>query len=92
VADMLSQGNELTSPDRLAQIPTTLPVYVFAGDQDPVGAMGEGPRDLVDTYRALGLTDVELKLYEGGRHEMLNEVNRDEVHADLLAWLERTLN
>ncbi len=92
VADMLAHGNELTSPERLAQIPTTLPVYVFAGDHDPVGAMGDGPRALADAYRALGLTDVELRLYEGGRHEMLNEINRDEVHADLLAWLERTLS
>jgi alpha-beta hydrolase superfamily lysophospholipase len=42
---------------------------------------------LVDRYRAAGLTDVTLRSYPGGRHEILNETNRTEVVADLLAWL-----
>jgi alpha-beta hydrolase superfamily lysophospholipase len=91
VADMLAQGAEATAPDRLAQIPKDLPMYVFAGDQDPVGGMGEGVRALVDAYRALGLTNVVVRLYEGGRHEMLNEVNRDDVQRDLAEWLDKTL-
>ena len=45
---------------------------------------------LVDAYQAAGL-DVTLKVYPGGRHEMLNETNRDEVVADLRAWLDRTV-
>lgn len=80
--------------DRTAMraIPKTLPVYVFAGTDDPVGRRTRGPRWLVDAYRAAGLTDVTSRFYPGGRHEMLNEINRDEVHADLLAWLRRVLD
>jgi alpha-beta hydrolase superfamily lysophospholipase len=65
------------------------PVLVIAGDQDSSGAMGENPTKLADALRAAGRT-VELKLYEGARHELLNETNRDEVTADVVAWLQRT--
>ena len=64
-----------------------LPVYVFVGDADPINRRLEGLTPLIDAYRAAGL-DVTLKVYPGGRHEMLNETNRAQVVADLLAWLD----
>ncbi|MNP62228.1 hypothetical protein D3C76_1574860 [compost metagenome] len=64
-------------------------MYLFAGDQDPVGSYGKGVTRLHQIYLDLGISDVECRLYPGGRHEMLNEINRDEVTADLLDWLER---
>jgi len=72
----------------LKQIPRHLPLYLFAGDQDPVGRAGRGPRALAQAYAKAGLTHVTLKLYPGGRHEMLNELNRDEVTADVIRWLD----
>ena len=89
--DLLDALDALTHPNQLARIPKHKPIYVFAGTADAVGDMGRGPRRLVDLYRGAWLTDVALRLYDGGRHEMLNEVNRDEVTADLLAWLTRSL-
>lgn len=65
-----------------------LPVYFFAGDQDPVGAMGKGVNKVARWFREVGMKEVTVKLYPGGRHEMLNEINRDEVFADVAAWLE----
>lgn len=70
-----------------ARVPKRMPVYLFAGSDDPVGRKGAGVLSLVGTYRRHGLSDVTHKLYPGGRHEMLNEVNREEVVADLLGWL-----
>ena len=70
--------------DRLASI--TSPVLVIAGDQDPAGAMGAHPTRLADALRAAGIA-VDLKLYPGARHELLNETNRDEVTADIVDWL-----
>ncbi len=64
------------------------PVYFFAGDQDPVGAMGKGVRKVARWFEEVGVKDVTVKLYPGGRHEMLNETNKDEVFGDVLAWLE----
>lgn len=69
-----------------------LPVLILIGSEDPLG----GPRSvqlLADAYRRRGkLTDVTARIYDGGRHEMFNETNRDEVIADLVAWLDARLS
>jgi alpha-beta hydrolase superfamily lysophospholipase len=75
------------SPDALTSVKKGLPTYIFVGDEDPINAKLERLTPLVDAYKAAGL-DVTLKVYPGGRHEMLNETNRDEVVADLRAWLD----
>ena len=71
--------------------PGDLPVLVVSGGRDPVGAGGRGPREVADAYRRAGVRDVALKLYPGARHEVLNEINRDEVTRDLLAWISARL-
>lgn len=63
------------------------PVDVIAGDQDPAAGMGAHPRALADLLTAAGV-DTTLRLYADARHELLNETNRDEVTADLVAWLD----
>lgn len=76
--------------DRAAMrsIPRELPIHVFSGAEDPVGHRTRGPQWVLDAYRDAGLARVTHKFYPGGRHEMLNETNRDEVHSDLVAWLD----
>jgi alpha-beta hydrolase superfamily lysophospholipase len=86
--DFLMGLIEIHRLENMQKIPKSLPVYLFSGDQDPVGLMGKGFRQLLQMYQDLGLTQVSSKLYSGGRHEMLNETNRDEVMGDLLAWLD----
>ena len=56
-----------------------LPVHLFSGTADPVGEMGRGVRQHFQTIREAGVQSVTLRLFEGGRHEMLNETNRYEV-------------
>ena len=73
----------------LAKVRKGLPVYIFVGDADPINAKLARLTPLVDAYRDAGL-EVTLKVYPGGRHEMLNETNRAEVVSDLKAWLDRT--
>ena len=68
-------------------VPLELPVLVLNGSQDAVGGFSGGGAALVKAYAELGLTDVTYLGYEGGRHELFNETNRDEVLADLVAWL-----
>ncbi|MVP00292.1 alpha/beta hydrolase [Paenibacillus lutrae] len=74
----------------LKLIPKDLPIYLIAGDKDPVGGQGKGVLALQSIYGKLGLRHVECKLYANKRHELLNEVNRDEVASDIMVWLERT--
>jgi alpha-beta hydrolase superfamily lysophospholipase len=79
----------LRNPAEIAKIRKDLPIYIFVGDKDPINQDLELLKPLVDRYRDAGLKDLEVKVYPGGRHEMLNETNRAEVVADLTAWLER---
>ena len=72
----------------LAKMDKDTPVYFFAGDADPVGAMGKGVQKVAGWFKEAGVKDVTVKLYPGGRHEMLNETNREEVFGDTLEWLE----
>lgn len=75
----------------LEKMNRNLPIYFFAGDHDPVGAMGEGVKKVARWFREVGMKEVTVRLYPDGRHEMLNEINKDEVYRDVLAWLEAHL-
>ena len=81
--------DRLRNMDTLKKMPKELPVYFFGGDSDPVGSLGSGIPKVADQFRAAGLRDVTVKLYPGGRHEMFNEINREEVYQDLIAWLDQ---
>ena len=89
--DLLDAGGKLTHPNRLQRIPKTLPVLLIAGSEDPVSKGARGLRALKQHYVRVGLREVSVKVYPGARHELFNETCRDEVTADLLAWLENHL-
>ena len=76
--------------EALAGVKRGLPVYIFVGDADPINDRLRRLNPLVEAYGAAGLA-VTLKVYPGGRHEMLNETNREEVVSDLRSWLETTV-
>ncbi|MCI8799415.1 alpha/beta hydrolase [Acetatifactor muris] len=77
--------------ENLEQIPKKLPVLMVSGDADPVGDCGKGVKMAYNSLVGAGLENVRLKLYEGGRHELLNETNREEVMRDIHDWLEETV-
>ncbi len=64
-----------------------LPILIFSGDMDPVGNFGKGVTKVYDKYCKWGKTDITFRMYHDGRHEMLNEINKEEVYNDVLAWL-----
>lgn len=82
---------ELERPSNLALIPKDLPIYVFSGKEDPVSKACRGLEQLLDVYQEQGIRDVTWHFYPGGRHEALNETNREEVFRDLIHWLDRHL-
>ncbi len=86
-ADFFGGLEALTDEKHVAGMPKDLPVYFMSGDHDPVGQMGKGVRQVADQFRHIGMEDVTVKLYKDTRHELFNEINRDEVTADLIAWL-----
>jgi len=88
VAVLLETIAEVMESDAIARIPKGMPVLLLTGDSDPVSGNGAQVRELERRLRDAGL-DVTARYYEGARHEVLNETNRDEVHADLVEWLDR---
>ena len=87
--DLLDAIPQFTADAAQARIPSTLPVLLFGGSKDPVGDMGRSVPSLADDYRRAGLTDVTCTIYDGARHETLNETNRSEVTEHLVEWLVR---
>ena len=72
----------------LSKIDNKLPVFLFSGSLDPVGGQGKGVIKLQQALIGAGVEQVDIKLYKEGRHEMLNETNREEVYQDLLNWIQ----
>jgi alpha-beta hydrolase superfamily lysophospholipase len=73
--------------EKLAKIPKTLSIFLISGQEDPVGKYGKRVQKLYNIYKALGLSDLNLKLYQGSRHELLNELNKGKVTEDVLEWI-----
>lgn len=73
----------------LERMPRRLPVLFLAGEKDPVGNFGKGVQEAVDLFQKTGMKDVECKLYPDARHEVLNELNKEEVYGDVLLWMEQ---
>ena len=78
--------------ENISMIPKSLPVLFVSGAEDPVGNFGKGVRKVCEIYKSAGLRDVSLKLYEGDRHEILNETNREQVYQELYEWFEEKLS
>ena len=90
--DFMRGLKRLHTQEALKGIPNGLPVLITAGSDDPVSNGGKTLKTLYRMYQDMGMRDVTLKLYENGRHEILNETNKAEVKADILDWVaQRTL-
>ena len=85
--DMMQGIKFITSEKNIAQMNKEKPVYFMSGDGDPVGDSGKGVERAYKAFCNAGLHDGFLRLYPGGRHEMLNETNKEQVYQDILNWL-----
>ena len=85
--DMMTGVKFITNKKNLTTMNKDMPVYFMSGDMDPVGECGKGVQKAYNNFLEAGMKDVSIKLYPGGRHEMLNEINKDEVYSDILTWL-----
>lgn len=79
-------------PSSLSAMKKDLPVLFIAGGDDPVGSYGKGVLKAADAFRKTGMQDVSCKIYPLGRHEILNEINREEVYHDVSSWLEQKIS
>ena len=86
--DLVAGQGAVNTASHAAAVPAQLPMLLASGDRDPVGAMGRGVHRAATLYRRAGVREVSVILYPGGRHELLNETNRDQVTGDILTWID----
>lgn len=89
--DMIRLIMDVNTASKIKAGELTKPIMFLAGDMDPVGEYGEGLKKVEKLYVDSGFTDVTLNLYKDGRHEMINELNQEEVYQDLLSWINSKL-
>ncbi len=89
--DLLKLASFATKKSLLRQTKKELPIYVISGERDPVGSFGKEIKKLLNVYKKSGFTNVASKLYPECRHELLNELNHEEVYSDILQWIAKRI-
>lgn len=90
--DFFTGLTEMFKNENTLKVPKELPMYIFSGELDPVGGKkGKTVTKTAEIYKKAGIQDVELKIYAGARHEMLNEINKEEVYKDVIQWFDKKL-
>lgn len=84
--------SRILKPENLKNIPKELPVFIISGAEDPVGDYGRGVVAAYDSMEEVGMTNLSMKIYEGARHEILNETDREIVMEDVWNWVKKVLD
>ena len=77
----------LYDEEKLKAVPKNLPVLLASGAEDPMGEYGASVEWVYRSYQESGIENVQLKLYPGNRHEILNEADREDVYGDIYRWI-----
>lgn len=89
--DMMKGIYYIQQKQNLQNMRKDLPVFFIAGGEDPVGSYGKGIHSCVEAFQKAGMTDVDVRIYPLCRHEILNEINKEEIFEDVAQWLETKL-
>ncbi|MEK3889121.1 alpha/beta hydrolase [Bacillus sp. FSL K6-3431] len=89
--DLFTGLEKIHNNELIQHIPNQLPMFIFSGDKDPVGGMGKGVQKVIKQYEQNGLQNIESKFFHNGRHEMLNETNKEDVYQEVYQWLKKRL-
>ncbi len=89
--DLLKLISGSTKKSMIRQTKKELPIYVVSGEKDPVGGYGKEIKRLLNVFKKSGFTNISAKLYPDCRHELLNELNNEEVYSDLNQWISKRI-
>lgn len=89
--DMMTGLNNTEHPAHLENMKKDLPVFFVAGGDDPVGNYGKGVRKCAAAFQKAGMRQVSVRIYPLCRHEILNEINREEIFGDILNWINESV-
>ncbi|WP_300384544.1 alpha/beta hydrolase [Clostridium sp.] len=82
----------ITDKDNIENTRKNLPILLLSGGSDPVGDNGKMVKQSYKEYKKCGIINIEMKLYKGMRHEILNEIGKEEVYKDILIWINNNNN
>lgn len=85
--DLFMGSEVIRKRENIAKVPRDLPIFFISGDKDPVGGNTKGVLHAYEAFRAAGVQNVSYTFYKDGRHEMLHEINREEVYSDIVNWM-----
>ncbi len=88
--DLTNALLKINNSQNIKKMKSDIPYLFFAGDMDPVGNYGKGINEVVNKFKQANCSNITCKLFEGGRHEMLNEINKEEVYTYIIQWIEKT--
>ena len=89
--DMFRGLNRLANLKNLQKVPKGLPVMLISGDQDPVGGMGAGVKQVAAEFVSAGVKDTVFRLHTKDRHEVFNEEDREEAWAEVIQWMDEQI-
>lgn len=90
--NLMTLLKRVTQKNRAVTVPKRLPVLIISGADDPVGGYKKGVTETANMLRSSGIKKINLVFYEGMRHEILNEDDRDRVFEDILRWSDKVLS
>ena len=90
--DMMVGIRYIERKEVLCAMGKNLPVLFVAGGDDPVGGYGKGVHQAAEAFRKAGMKNVSVRIYPLCRHEILNEINREEIYDNILQWMNEALN
>lgn len=85
--ELLTGLQGIFKKENIQSVPAALPLLFVCGQGDPVGNFGKGVRQSSELYKNAGVEDVELKIFPGARHEILNETNKEEIYDTIHKWI-----
>ena len=89
--DLVRLLSEVSKREWAYSLPKNLPVMLMSGEEDPIGDFGKGVRKVYGRLKKAGMENVSVRMYIDARHELINEINRQEVYEDILQWTEKVL-
>ena len=92
MGDMMDGFAYIQDEKNLNAMNKDIPVFFIAGEADPVGEYGKGVLYTAEMFRKAGIKQVDVKLYPDARHEVHNELNKEEVHQDVRNWVFRVID
>ena len=86
---LLNSLEAIQKKENIEKIPKDIPILYLSGSEDPIGNYGKGVKEVYRRYKKAGLKRMKLCLYEGSRHEPINEIDRFSVFGEIYCWIKK---